>query len=78
MNKLYNKVKILNRINNPPRLRANQKDTTWAQPGAPIVKGFLKLLMSLKNVTGSYSERGRNFYYQGLGIELIYLGWIPH
>ena len=58
MNKLYNKVKILNKINNPPRLRANQKDTTWSQPGAPIVKGFLKLLMSLKNVTGSYSERG--------------------
>ncbi|GAA5039647.1 cell surface protein SprA [Marivirga lumbricoides] len=57
MNKLYNKVKILNSINNPPRLRANQVDTTWNQPGAGVVKGFLKLLMSLKNVTGSYSER---------------------
>lgn len=58
MNKLYNKVKILNSINNPPRLRANEKDTTWTQAGAPLVKGVLKLLMSLKNVTGSYSERG--------------------
>jgi len=58
MNKLYNKVKILNSINNPPRLRANEKDTTWTQPGAPIVKGLLKFLMSVKNITGSYSERG--------------------
>ncbi|HET8860766.1 cell surface protein SprA [Marivirga sp.] len=58
MNKLYNKLKILNSINNPPRMRADQEDTTWTQPGAPIVKGLLKLLMSVKNITGNYSERG--------------------
>lgn len=57
MNKLYNKLKILNSINNPPRLRANEVDTTWTQPGAKVVKGVLKFLMSLKNVTGNYSER---------------------
>ncbi|MBK6265184.1 cell surface protein SprA [Marivirga sp. S37H4] len=57
MTKLYNKVRILNSINNPPRLRANEVDSTWAQPGAGVVKGFLNLLMSLKNVTANYSER---------------------
>ncbi len=58
MNKLYNKVKILNQINNPPRLRAGQKDTTFQSPGGKLTKGLLKLLMSVKNVTGSYSLRG--------------------
>ncbi len=58
MNKLYNKVKVLNQINNPPRLRAGEQDTTFQNPGGQLAKGFLKLLMSLKNVTGSYSVRG--------------------
>lgn len=58
MNKLYNKVKLLNKINNPPRLRAGQKDTTFQQPGAKFAKGLLKLLMSVKNITGSYAMRG--------------------
>jgi cell surface protein SprA len=58
MNKLYNKVKLFNTINNPPRLRAGQKDTTFQQPGGKAIKGLLKLLMSVKNITGSYSMRG--------------------
>lgn len=57
MTKLYNKVKVLNSINNPPRLRAGQTDTTWASPGGKFIKGLLKLAMSLKNITGNYSQR---------------------
>jgi len=58
MNKLYNKLKILNQINNPPRLRAGQTDTTFQSPAGKLTKSLLKLLMSVKNITSSYSIRG--------------------
>ena len=61
--KLYNKVKFLKEINTPPRpestrpvSRAQQEqDTTKKATVPPIVKGLLKLMMSVKSLNGTYS-----------------------
>lgn len=54
--KLYNKVGFLKNINSPPKPPARppaQPDTTKATP--PLVKGLLRLLMSVRSVSGTYS-----------------------
>ncbi|MCU0398453.1 MAG: cell surface protein SprA, partial [Cyclobacteriaceae bacterium] len=57
--KLYNKVGFLKNINTPPRPasirpQANQKpDTVRTTPSA--IKGFLRLLMSVRSINGTYS-----------------------
>lgn len=58
MMRLYNKVKVLNRINNPPRRgRATEADTVRSITDNKFVTGFLKVLMSLKSVNLTYSVR---------------------
>ena len=67
MVKLYNKVKFLKGLNTPPRPQATARpvpgkpapqvkpklDTVKTTPGA--VKGFFRLLMSLRSINGTYS-----------------------
>lgn len=57
MVKLYNKIKFLKDINSPPKpTRPNAKqpvDTVRSTP--PVVKGFLRLLMSLRSINGTYT-----------------------
>lgn len=61
MVKLYNKVGFLKKINNPPRPtttrpQPNQKpDTVKTQTTPPLVKGFLRLLMSVRSINGTYT-----------------------
>ncbi len=61
MVKLYNKIGFLKNINNPPRPtttrpQPNQKpDTVKTQTTPPIVKGFLRLLMSVRSINGTYT-----------------------
>lgn len=54
--KLYNKIGFLKKINTPPKppvRQPAQPDTTKTTP--PLVKGFLRLLMSLRSINGTYS-----------------------
>jgi cell surface protein SprA len=60
--KLYNKVKFLKELNTPPKpkppvkpgTRVKQEvDTVKSMPG--IVKGFLRLVMSLRSINASYT-----------------------
>jgi cell surface protein SprA len=60
--KLYNKIKFLKDINTPPKPApkprpgakpTTQVDTVRKTPG--IVKGFFRLLMSLRSVNGTYT-----------------------
>lgn len=59
MVKLYNKVGFLKKINIPPRPAAGkpqankQPDTVRTTPA--VVKGFLRLLMSLRSINGTYT-----------------------
>ncbi|HEY3430054.1 MAG TPA: cell surface protein SprA, partial [Cyclobacteriaceae bacterium] len=57
MVKLYNKIKFLKDINSPPKpTRPNAKqpvDTVRSTPA--VVKGFLRLLMSLRSINGTYT-----------------------
>jgi cell surface protein SprA len=57
MTKLYNKVKLLKDINSPPKpARPNavkQPDTVRTTP--PVIKGFLRLLMSVRSLNATYS-----------------------
>ena len=56
MVKLYNKVQFLKDINSPkppPKPTAKQVDTVRAP--SPVVKGFMRLLMSLRSVNGTYT-----------------------
>lgn len=62
MVQLYNKIKFLQTINNPARSRArrpnqaaNTNDSTAAAPGSEFLKGFLRILMSLRSVNVTYS-----------------------
>jgi len=61
LTKLYNKVGFLKDINTPKRppttvQRAQQKpDTVKQAPNIGAVKGFLRLLMSIRNITGTYN-----------------------
>ena len=64
--KLYNKIKFLKEVNTPPRPATPQRavpgrpapakpapDTVKRTPG--LVKGFFRLLMSLRSINGNYS-----------------------
>lgn len=59
--KLYNKVGFLKNVNTPrrkptPTERAKQKvDTVKRPPELRLVKGVLRLLMSLRSITGTYT-----------------------
>lgn len=56
MVKLYNKISFLKDINNPPRAnptKTKQPDTV--RTASPAVKGLLRLLMSLRSISGTYS-----------------------
>ncbi len=56
MVKLYNKISFLKDINTPPRVnpvKTKQPDTV--RTTAPAVKGLLRLLMSLRSISGTYS-----------------------
>jgi len=61
LTKLYNKVGYLKKINTPKRPpttveRAKQQpDTVKQAPDLMAVRGFLKLLMSLRNISGTYN-----------------------
>ncbi|MBX2961751.1 MAG: cell surface protein SprA [Cyclobacteriaceae bacterium] len=59
MVKLYNKVGFFRKINNPPRpatTQPNQKtDTVKTQTTPPLIKGFMRLLMSVRSITGTYN-----------------------
>lgn len=57
LNKLYNKSKMLKKINRPPRRspRRNQADTTKQMSSA--TKGLLKFLMMVKSVNFTWSKR---------------------
>ena len=58
LTKLYNKVKILNTINNPPRKGRNAKaDTVKSVADNKFLTGFLKVIMSVKSVNLTYSVR---------------------
>lgn len=57
MVKLYNKIKFLKDINSPPK---PAKPTATKQPDtiktvSPIIKGFMRLLMSLRSINGTYT-----------------------
>ncbi len=59
MVKLYNKVKFLKDINTPPKpvsgkTPANKQADTVRAP-SPVIKGFLRLLMSLRSINGTYT-----------------------
>ena len=61
MVKLYNKIGFLKNINTPPKPKTvgkgqpvkPQPDTVRTTP--PVLKGFLRLLMSLRSVNGTYT-----------------------
>jgi cell surface protein SprA len=59
--KLYNKVSFLKNINTPPRTAParpqpnQQPDTVRIRTTPALVKGFFRLLMSLRSVNGTYS-----------------------
>lgn len=56
MVKLYNKIAFLKNINTPPKvnpIKTKQPDTV--RTTAPAVKGLLRMLMSLRSITGTYS-----------------------
>ncbi len=56
MVKLYNKITFLKNINTPPRtssLKTKQQDTV--RTTAPVIKGLLRLLMSLRSINGTYT-----------------------
>jgi cell surface protein SprA len=59
--KLYNKIGFLKNINSPPRPattrpQPNQKaDTVKTPTTPPIVKGLLRLLMSVRSINGTYT-----------------------
>ncbi len=59
--KLYNKVGYLKKINTPKRPSSaaekakQQSDTVKVAPDLVAVKGFLRLLMSLRNISGTYN-----------------------
>lgn len=61
MVKLYNKIGFLQKINNPPRptttrAQPNQKpDTVKTQTIPPFIKGFLRVLMSVRSINGTYT-----------------------
>lgn len=59
--KLYNKIGFLKNINNPPRPtttrpQPNQKADTVKTPSTPpLVKGLLRMLMSVRSINGTYT-----------------------
>jgi cell surface protein SprA len=59
--KLYNKIGFLKNINTPPRptsmpqQKTTQPDTVKRPPELKAVKSLLRLIMSLRNVTGTYT-----------------------
>src|SRR5690606_10307526 len=57
LTKLYNKVKVLKAINEPPRRRGRneQADTVRSVTDNKFVTGFLKVLMSVKSINATYS-----------------------
>jgi cell surface protein SprA len=62
MVKLYNKIGFLKGVNTParptvptPQTKPNQPDTVKRPPELKAVKGLLRLIMSLRNITGTYS-----------------------
>jgi cell surface protein SprA len=62
--KLYDKVKFLKEINNPPRrppanqaTRRNPADTTAQKPDLKLVKSTLRLMMMLRNINITYAIR---------------------
>lgn len=60
MVKLYNKIKYLQKINNPPRRRRRTRTQTADTTGAKnnkFAKSFLRVLMSLRSVNINYSVR---------------------
>src|SRR5690606_38183349 len=58
LTKLYNKVKVLNEINAPPRRSRNPAaDTVKRVTDNKFLTGILRLLMSLNSVNATYSIR---------------------
>jgi cell surface protein SprA len=68
MVKLYNKIKFLKELNTPPKpvttrtstnpklpARPDPKDTVKEKSVPPIVKGLLRLMMSVRSINGTYS-----------------------
>jgi cell surface protein SprA len=62
MVKLYNKIGFLKSINTPkrpatptPQTKTSQPDTVRRPPDLKLVKGLLRLIMSLRNITGTYT-----------------------
>lgn len=61
MVKLYNKIGFLKRINTPARpssittQKPTQPDTVRRPPELKAVKSLLRLIMSIRNITGTYS-----------------------
>ncbi len=62
MVKLYNKLGFLKRINTPPRpssslatQKTTQPDTVKRPPELKAVKSLLRLIMSVRNITGTYT-----------------------
>ncbi|HRK52897.1 MAG TPA: cell surface protein SprA [Cyclobacteriaceae bacterium] len=61
LTKLYNKVGYLNKVNAPKRPPSatqrpqQQPDTVRQAPDLAAVRGFLRLLMSVRNISGTYN-----------------------
>jgi len=62
MVKLYNKIGFLKTVNTPkrpapqaPQNKPAQPDTVQRPPDLKLVKGVLRLIMSLRNITGTYT-----------------------
>jgi cell surface protein SprA len=62
MVKLYNKIGFLKKINTPPRpsstlptKKPTEPDTVKRPPELKAVKSLLRLIMSLRNITGTYT-----------------------
>ena len=61
MVKLYNKIGFLKNVNTPPRAvpltpqKTNQPDTVKRPPELKAIKSLLRLIMSVRNITGTYS-----------------------
>ncbi|MFY0626062.1 MAG: cell surface protein SprA [Reichenbachiella sp.] len=56
--KLYNKSKGLKDINSPGRNRPKARgDTTATKTTSSVLKGLMRLLMSVRSITGTYSVR---------------------
>ncbi|MEO5978998.1 MAG: cell surface protein SprA [Chryseolinea sp.] len=66
--KLYNKIKFLKELNTPPKpvstrtstnpkipTRPDPKDTVKEKTTPPLIKGLLRLLMSVRSVNGTFS-----------------------